>query len=412
MSVHNNIKLKRYTSETLPSSLPLGFPVFCTDTGEFYVGMGEERQIKQVRDIATLKYLTEEISKLVLDFDGKINSLDEKFTRQLTILEKRVTNIELNGGVSPSVRETVTPYRFVESFTSTGDNVFVLSKGLYEPNLERLEVFVGGVFQVSGRNYEETNTSTITFTEQIPQGVIVDVVVYTKSVSVLNHEHPTLLGREEKAIDSSKLDSYSQDYKATPNTIVRRDGYGDIYTRSGLVVQDPSLGNVAVFGTSTTSDNKIMPRFKDCISNISGDMWCSLNLPVEQGEWTPTAYGSNQGIITPSSCGGSYYRVGKLIFISGYFNADSRQGATGEFRIGGIPFVHRGQTTNVSFGYVRGIKLGSEYQLSGDISARSQYIRFVASNVNSDTVGGFVVNAGSHMNGTIEISFTAMLKLE
>lgn len=416
MTVLNSTRIKRCTNETLPEHLPLGHPVFCTDTGVFYVGMGEGNALLPVRDYLTLELVREEINsfknKDLNELKTAISDLDSKYAVKLEMVDRRITNIEQSGGVSIS-RETVTPYRYVESLVGNGQKAYTLNR-MYEVGLERLEVFVGGIFQKSGRDYTETNASTITFNENIPTGVVIDVVIYTKSVAVLNHEHVQYLGREEKAVDSSKLDNFSQDYQATPNTIVRRDGYGDIYTRSGLVIQDPEQGNLGVYGTNVSSDGKVTPKFKDMKNNVSSTIWSDQNLIVEKGTWIPNIYGSNHGVMATESAQGVYRRVGNIAHVSGRVKVNAgRQGATGELRIGGLPFVNRGSMTPCSIGFYRGIELGN-YQLCGFVDVPSGgFIRFTHSDPKSDDVGWGYVNCGSHMNGTfIDISFSVTINLE
>lgn len=412
----NSTKIKRCTSATLPHFLPLGVPVLCTDTGSLYVGMGEENKLVLVRDMKTLELLINEIDKLkqneLENLQSSINELDSKYRLQLDLVDRRLTNIEQSGGVSV-IRETVTPYRYVESLVGNGQKAYTLNH-VYEVGLERLEVFVGGIFQKSGRDYTETNASTITFNENIPTGVVIDVVIYTKSVTLLNHEHAQYLGRREKAVDSSKLDNFSQDYKATPNTIVRRDGYGDIYTRSGLVIQDPEQGNLGVYGTNVSSNGTVTPKFKDMKNNVNSTIWCDQNLVVEKGTWIPSIYGANHGVMVTDTAQGVYRRVGNIAHVSGRVKVNTgRQGATGELRIGGLPFVNRGAMTPCSIGFYRGIELGN-YQVGAYVDVPSGgFIRFTHSDPKSDDVGWGYVDCGSHMNGTyIDIAFSVTLNLE
>lgn len=408
MSVFNGIRFRRTQLAELPHALPLGDPIFCTDTGSLYVGMGEGKSLKEVRDLKTLKIIQDELkiiqSKFAndkLSLERAIDDLDTKYTTQLDIIDKRLTNVELNGGGGNFSKEIVTPYRFVESFVSNGQKVFVLTSGMYVPNLERLEVFVGGVFQKSGRDYAETNASTITFVETIPNGVVVDIIVYTKSVSVLNHTHPEYLGRTEKAQNSERLNGYADKVLAEPNSIVRRDSDGNIKTHERFVF----------------ADNKCIREVDERIQWGNSSDWHNIHdtqtLPVEDGSWLPTIYGATHGVMTTDYAHGVYRRVGKIVYITGRVKVNAgRQGATGELRIGGLPFINRGSVSSCSIGFYRGIELGN-YQVGGIIEAPGSYIRMTHSDPKSDDAGwGFVV-CGSHMNGTfIDISFSATINLE
>lgn len=409
MSVFNGIRFRRTQLAELPHALPLGDPIFCTDTGSLYVGMGEGKSLKEVRDLKTLKIIQDELkiiqSKFAndkLSLERAIDDLDTKYTTQLDIIDKRLTNVELNGGGGNFSKEIVTPYRFVESFVSNGQKVFVLTSGMYVPNLERLEVFVGGVFQKSGRDYAETNASTITFVETIPNGVVVDIIVYTKSVSVLNHTHPEYLGRTEKAQNSERLNGYADKVLAEPNSIVRRDSDGNIKTHERFVF----------------ADNKCIREVDERIQWGNSSDWHNIHdtqtLPVEEGSWQPTIYGSTYGVMTPTAQYGMYTRVGKVITVNGSIRVESgRQGATGELRIGGLPFIPRGTTVTGSIGYFRGIEVGSGHQLGVIAEVRTSYLRVIASDLKSDDTSYFYVNCGSHMNGNIiDLSFSLTYKIE
>ena len=79
--MHGNVLIKRGIKANLPERLPLGELVFCTDTSELYVGMGEDQPPKkasanvsaeEIGDIAHLE--TEYRSTLV----GAINELNKK----------------------------------------------------------------------------------------------------------------------------------------------------------------------------------------------------------------------------------------------------------------------------------------------------------------------------------------------
>lgn len=418
MSVFNGIKIRRTLLAELPHSLPLGDPVFCTDTGSLYVGMGDGNPLKEVRDLKTLEIIQEELKVIQNKFandkialEKAIDDLDNKYFTKLDILDKRLTNVELNGGGGNLSRETVTPYRFVESFVSTGQTVFVLTTGMYTPNLERLEVFVGGVFQKSGRDYEETNASTVTFVETIPNGVVVDIVVYTQSVSVLNHTHADYLGRGEKASDSSRLNGLDSTVNPTPNTIPIRNESGHLYSSALRVFNENNLEEY--MGAYLCARNTGLPLYWNNLTKRNALIHCEESLPVEEGSWQPTIYGSNHGVMTTTIHSGMYTRVGKVVTINGRVRVDSgRQGATGDLCIGGLPYVPRGVVATGSIGHFRGIEVGSGCQLGIFADVQSSFLRVVVSDTKSDDTSWSSVNCGSHMNGSIiDLSFNMTYKI-
>lgn len=414
MTVLNSTKIKRCTTETIPEHLPLGHPVFCTDTGVFYVGMGEGNALLPVRDYLTLELVREEINsfknKDLNELKTAISDLDSKYAVKLEMVDRRITNIEQSGGVSIS-RETVTPYRYVESLVGNGQNAYTLNR-MYEVGLERLEVFVGGIFQKSGRDYTETNASTITFNENIPTGVVIDVVIYTKSVAVLNHTHADYLGRGEKASDSSRLNGLDSTVNPTPNTIPIRNESGHLYSSALRVFNENNLEEY--MGAYLCARNTGLPLYWNNLTKRNALIHCEESLPVEEGSWQPTIYGSTHGVMTTTIQSGMYTRVGKVVTINGRVRVDSgRQGATGDLRIGGLPYIPRGVVATGSIGHFRGIEVGSGCQLGIFADVQSSFLRVVISDTKSDDTNWLSVNCGSHMNGNIiDLSFNMTYKIE
>jgi hypothetical protein len=67
----------------------------------------------------------------------------------------------------------------------------------------------------------------------------------------------------------------------------------------------------------------------------------------EEGYWTPTILGSTGGAQNMSSALGSYTKIGNLIHLTFYIGASSLGNATGNIRVGGIPYsALSGGTTN------------------------------------------------------------------
>jgi hypothetical protein len=58
-----------------------------------------------------------------------------------------------------------------ELFTaSQGQTVFTLTNGTYEPGVSLVKVYVNGLLQVSGTNFTETSSSSITLSEGVDVG--------------------------------------------------------------------------------------------------------------------------------------------------------------------------------------------------------------------------------------------------
>ena len=63
--------LRKGLSSDLPNHAPLGEPLFCTDTGELYVGMGEGLPVKKVADPKLSEQL-DTIAKVPTKINGNI----------------------------------------------------------------------------------------------------------------------------------------------------------------------------------------------------------------------------------------------------------------------------------------------------------------------------------------------------
>ena len=73
----------------------------------------------------------------------------------------------------------------------------------------------------------------------------------------------------------------------------------------------------------------------------------SLLDDYEEGYWTPTILGSTGGAQNMSTALGSYTKIGNLIHLTFYIGASSLGNATGNIRVGGIPYsALSGATTN------------------------------------------------------------------
>lgn len=68
--------------------------------------------------------------------------------------------------------------RIVHSFTATaGQTVFTLPSGSYIPATSNIQVFIDGIRQPITSAYAETSTTVVTFTEGVPLGCLVTLVV-------------------------------------------------------------------------------------------------------------------------------------------------------------------------------------------------------------------------------------------
>ena len=100
-----------------------------------------------------------------------------------------------------------------------------------------------------------------------------------------------------------------------------------------------------------------------------------------------------------------------MVTVYGTLSASSRNGATGEFRIGGLPFAPRGGKVTFTLGPTAGINLGSKI-LSAVAYAQNTFIRFAVSAPSADNIWYAWLDTGATMNGgDITISFSATYKI-
>ncbi|MTK20822.1 DUF2479 domain-containing protein [Turicibacter sanguinis] len=207
------------------------------------------------------------------------------------------------------------------------------------------------------------------------------------------------LGINDKASDSALLNGITEDVEANAHTLVKRNQDGNIRTANKLQMkqgeQEIPIELIA------ESHLKVGTR----------TVWDNGNLIVETGSWTPGAYGSNQGIFNHTEQSGTYMRIGDMVTVYGTLSASSRNGATGEFRIGGLPFAPRGGKVTFTLGPTAGINLGSKI-LSAVAYAQNTFIRFAVSAPSADNIWYAWLDTGATMNGgDITISFSATYKI-
>lgn len=67
--------------------------------------------------------------------------------------------------------------KYVEQQTATaGQTVFTLASMSYSPGADDVDVYIQGVKQVSGTSFTETNSTTITFSEGLNVGDVVEFI--------------------------------------------------------------------------------------------------------------------------------------------------------------------------------------------------------------------------------------------
>ena len=207
------------------------------------------------------------------------------------------------------------------------------------------------------------------------------------------------LGINDKASDSALLNGITEDVEANAHTLVKRNQDGNIRTANKLQMKQGE------------QEIPIELIAESHLKVVTRTVWDNGNLIVETGSWTPGAYGSNQGIFNHTEQSGTYMWIGDMVTVYGTLSASSRNGATGEFRIGGLPFAPRGGKVTFTLGPTAGINLGSKI-LSAVAYAQNTFIRFAVSAPSADNIWYAWLDTGATMNGgDITISFSATYKI-
>lgn len=104
-------------------------------------------------------------------------------------------------------------------FTATaGQTVFTFTGFEYIPNTNALIVFVNGVYQISGTDYTEDSTTTITFTSGLTAGDIVVVIGARFNAEVFATEASTFAdAAEQSAADAEAAAGYKLGVKTVTN---------------------------------------------------------------------------------------------------------------------------------------------------------------------------------------------------
>ena len=133
-------------------------------------------------------------------------------------------------------------------------------------------------------------------------------------------------------------------------------------------------------------------------TGAAGETGALLNW-YEEGTWTPTITPSTSGAVTYTTQDGKYTRIGNLVVIN-FALAGSKNTASGEFRIGGLPF------SMVSTGGITGAI--NWYQPGGTalVNATAFYFSATAFRIGTLTAADVDATAGSYGSSLISTTFS------
>lgn len=163
--LHQNIFLTKASATTVKVTATADIPatltikgILCSNTSDTSAvtvsGSTGERQVFAVRDEdTTVKTFTLE----VVDND----------TPSDANLSRKIATLQWDGSSISRIKWNLSSRLQIEKQVpgTNGQTVFTLTDIIYTPGREELLVFVNGMLQVEGINYDETDSSTITFTD-------------------------------------------------------------------------------------------------------------------------------------------------------------------------------------------------------------------------------------------------------
>ena len=128
------------------------------------------------------------------------------------------------------------------------------------------------------------------------------------------------------------------------------------------------------------SDEDLTTHLAESVTDTNG----VHGLKIEEGIWTPTIFGlTTEGDPAYASRIGSYYKIGKQVFIRGSIRLTSKGGLQGQVRLGGLPFAPTLDKFSLVIGYLINMNLDKEGVLgqirTGSVINLIQYDKISAS---------------------------------
>jgi hypothetical protein len=122
-----------------------------------------------------------------------------------------------------------------------GQTVFTLTNGSYDVGKGHIEVWVGGVPQVSGEGFIETDSTTITLTEGVPAGTQVYAKWFEGAISITKgHKNSHYVGGSDE-LDVTQLKNYEE----------------QINSRIGILFDNLNYRNVKRYGVIGASGGSL-----------------------------------------------------------------------------------------------------------------------------------------------------------
>lgn len=119
--------------------------------------------------------------------------------------------------------------------------------------------------------------------------------------------------------------------------------------------------------TAALAENAAVPSTRALAGlPLSGDLTLAQLVAAglcpapEGGSWTPTLYGeAAAGLPVFNTASGTYYKVGRLVYLYGLIQISNRGGMAGNVHIGGLPFAFVNLDVRLSFSYGFNVSSGT-----------------------------------------------------
>jgi len=138
----------------------------------------------------------------------------------------------------------------------------------------------------------------------------------------------------------------------------------------GIITLQLSGGNVAIGRSTADAKLDVSGGIRTSSGILFGTDTAAANAldDYEEGTWTAAIKDASNNAVTMGDAAGSYTKVGRLVFVSGYFRVNGLGSASGNVRITGLPFAvpnNNDAYASVSIGYAANLNNSAVYVMAG-----------------------------------------------
>ncbi len=255
---------------------------------------------------------------------------------------------------TPPTQQAFTPA--VDFFNGNGSTTaFTLSRPV--ASVAQVQAVISNVPQKPGDAYTVSG-NTITFTSAPPSGTQNIYVYYTSPIT-------QVIAPGQNTVFPIALSTGGPNWDTSGNLLVGMSSYGvtnagaslsptgssSFYVAGGTAVTigrgvsdgtavqfNRSGTNVGTIGVATTGINMTGVNGVTFTATQTASSDANTLDDYEEGTWTPTATPSG-GSITAYTSGGSYTKVGRMVFVEGFVSITTAGTASGYLNVANLPFT-------------------------------------------------------------------------